>query len=104
MTIRFDDKGKFFTDVISKESIPVTIQTTTHRITGNIHIRPGERLKDTINQSEPFFAITEAAILDQNGEILYEIDFLAVSRDHIVWLAPEDEILTKPEPDAGGNA
>ena len=34
MSIRFDDKGKFFTDVISKEAVPVLIQTPTNRIQG----------------------------------------------------------------------
>ena len=45
MTIEFDDNGKFFTDIISKNPIPVTIQTVTHRIHGNIHIREDRRLK-----------------------------------------------------------
>jgi hypothetical protein len=104
MTIRFDEKGKFFTDVISKESIPVIIQTPTNRITGNIHVRPGERLKDTINQSEPFFAITEAVILEPNGQVAYKCEFMAISRDHIIWLIPQDELLTAAGPTAGGEA
>ena len=92
MTIRFDDKGKFFTEVISKEAVPVIIQTLTHRIQGRIHVRPGERLKDAINQAEPFFAVTEATILNATGETLYHSDFLAVHREQIIWMVPEDQL------------
>lgn len=90
MSIRFDDKGKFFTDVISKEAVPVVIQTISTRVLGCIHIRPGERLKDAINQMEVFFAVTEATILDLSGQQLYKTDFLAIHRDHIVWIFPQD--------------
>lgn len=91
MSIRFDEKGKFFTDVVSKDAIPVVIQTTTNRVLGNIHIRPGERLKDAINQMEVFFAVTEASILNPAGQQLYHTEFLAIHRDHIVWIFPQDE-------------
>jgi hypothetical protein len=90
MSIRFDDKGKFFTDVVAKESIPVIIQTPTNRIQGMIHVRPGSRLKDEINQSEPFFAVTEATILDLSGKDLFQCEFVAINRDHIIWMMPLD--------------
>ncbi len=93
MTIHFDDKGKFFTDVVSKEAVPVIIQTETGRVHGKIHIRPDERLKDSINQSEPFFAVTEATIYDLQNNEVFRTDFLAVHRDHIVWLLPEDQLI-----------
>ena len=40
---QFDNKGKIFTDVISKESVTAVIQTVTHQIRGFVHVRPGER-------------------------------------------------------------
>ena len=89
MSIRFDEKGKFFTDFVSKEAVPVMIQTLTHRVKGNIHIHPGERLKDEINQTEPFFALTEATIYDHGGKVLYRCDFLALNREHVIWILPE---------------
>ncbi len=95
MSIYFDEKGKFFTDVISKEAVPVIIQTPAGRIEGKIHIRPGERLKDAINQSEPFFAVTEATLYDLNQNRLYETNFLAIHREQIIWLLPEDQIVEK---------
>jgi len=93
MTIHFDDKGKFFTDVVSKETVPVIIQTEAGRVHGKIHIRPDERLKDSINQSEQFFAVTEATIYDLNDKQIYRTDFLAVHREHIIWLLPEDQLM-----------
>lgn len=92
MSIRFDDKGKFFTEVVSKEATPVLIQTPTHRIEGKIHIRPGVRLKDEINQSEPFFAVTEAVLFDNTGAEQYRSDFLIVYRDCIIWIMPLDTV------------
>lgn len=102
MSIRFDDKGKFFTDVISKEAVPVIIQTLTHRIQGQVHIRPGERLKDEINQGEAFFAVTEATVYDHSGKKLYRCDFLAINREHIIWLLPEDQMMSFETAKTGG--
>ena len=93
MSIRFDEKGKFFTDVISKESVPVIIETPTSRIRGFIHIRPGERLKDELNQAEPFFAMTEATVFDMGGNEIYRCDFMALGREHIIWILPEDQLV-----------
>ena len=99
MTIRFDEKGKFFTDFVSKEAVYVTLQTLTNRIHGCLHVRPGERLKDEINKAEEFIAITEATVFDPLGEILMQGKFLAVNREHIVWIMPDDQY---QEDDVGG--
>jgi hypothetical protein len=104
MTIRFDDKGKFFTEVVSKEVVPVIIQTITHRIHGKIHIRPGERLKDEINQAEPFVAVTEAEICDGLDRIIFQADFMVVYREQIVWMIPRDQLTHRSEPLDGGEA
>ena len=93
MTIRFDDKGKFFTDVISKEGVEVILQTAVNVIEGRIHVRPGERLKDALNEAEPFFAVTEAVIYNLDGKMSYRTDFLAVHREQIVWLLPKDQLV-----------
>lgn len=104
MSIRFDEKGKFFTEIISKESIAVIIQTTTHRVQGMLHIRPGERLTDEINGLEQFFAITEATIFDKDGKPLYHCEFFTLNRDQIVWVLPRDEIIEQETEKAGGEA
>jgi len=104
MSIRFDDKGKFFTDVVSKDSVPVIIQTTKHRVTGYIYVRPGERFKDEINNLEQFFAITEATIWNDNGEKLFECEFFSLNRDYILWLLPQDKVIAPKKQKEGGES
>lgn len=87
-----DEKGKIFTEVVTKIPIAVYIQTVTHALRGKIHIRPDERLKSELDRDEPFLAITDAAILDADGKTLQRSDFLAVRRAHIVWVLPEEGI------------
>lgn len=91
MTIEYDDKGKFFTDVVTKTSIPSVIQTTAHLIRGNVHVRQGERLKNELENSEKFTAVTDATVYDYEGKVVFTGRFLAVRRDQIVWVMPEDQ-------------
>ncbi|GAB4504090.1 MAG: hypothetical protein Fur0043_10830 [Anaerolineales bacterium] len=92
MTIEYDDKGKYFTEVVSKISIPTLVQTTTHLIRGNVHVRRDERLKDELDRDELFLAMTDASVLGTDGQILHQVHFLAVRRTQIVWVIPlEDE-------------
>ena len=97
MTIEFDDNGKFYTDIISKTPIPVLIQTTTHRIHGNIHVSQDRRLKDELDLPEKFMAVTDAVIYSPDDQILYQASFVAVQRDEIVWILPDSEIKDSPE-------
>ena len=90
MTFEYDDKGKFFTDVISKVPISAFVQTTTHLIKGTIHVRKGERVKDELGRTENFLALTDASVLDQDGIVLYENEFVAVHRGQIVWVLPQE--------------
>lgn len=91
MTIEYDDKGKIFTDIVTKIAIPATVQTTTHIIRGNIHVRRDQRIKDELDARESFLAITDADVLGANGQIVFHAPFLAVQRDHIVWVLPEQD-------------
>ena len=86
MAIRFDEKGKFFTDIITKDPTPAIIQTPDHRIVGNLHVRPEERVIDTLNKAAPFLAITDVTVYGPNEEILFQSDFLALNQNHIVWV------------------
>ncbi len=101
MKIRFDDKGKFFTDVVPKAAVSVMIQTIHQRIEGRIYLRPGERLKDEINNSEQFLAVTDAVIYSANNEELYHINFLTLNREHIVWIMPTDEFINEQNTTGG---
>lgn len=91
MTLGFEDeKGKVFTEVVTKIPIPVKIQTNLHCLHGKVHIRPDERLKAELDRSEPFLALTEAVVLDADGNTLHRADFMAVRRDQIIWVIPEE--------------
>ena len=88
MSIEFDDKGKIFTDVVSKDAISVVVQTTQHLIWGDVHVRHDERLKDELDRDELFLAMTDARIMGADDRVLHEAHFLAVRRAQIVWVMP----------------
>ncbi len=92
MTIEYDDKGKIFTDIVSKVAVQATIQTTTHLMRGNIHVRRDQRIKDELDSEQNFMAITDVSVLGADGQIIYHAPFLAVKRAHIVWVMPEQDI------------
>lgn len=90
----FEEKGKIYTQVISKNPVKVIIQTETNRIFGVIHVRPDERLKDTLDASEDFIAVTTATVFDIDGkELMFKANFLALNRNHILWATPEEEVV-----------
>jgi hypothetical protein len=91
MSIEFNEKGKYFTDIVSKVAVPAIIQTTTHRIEGSIHVRLDGRVKDELDRGEPFLAVTNAKILGTDGAILFQTDFMTVARTQIVWVIPSDD-------------
>ena len=88
----FEERGKIFTNIITKLPVEVLIQTTTHLIHGNVHVRPDQRIKDEIDRSEPTLAITNAILYAANGDILYRVKFMALSRQQIVWIIPIEEL------------
>jgi hypothetical protein len=92
MSIEFNDKGKYFTDIVSKVAVPAIIQTTTHRIEGSVHVRLDGRVKDELDRSETFLAVTNAKVLAADGvTVIYQADFMTVGRAHIVWVIPSDD-------------
>ncbi len=91
MNIRYDDKGKFFTDVITKDAVPSIIQTLVSRIQGNMHVRINERVKDELNRGEQFLAVTNAKIFNLEGEKVRESEFILINRDHVIWVVPDEE-------------
>jgi hypothetical protein len=97
MMPEYDEKGKLFTEVISKDQILSHIQTPTYAIRGYVHVRKGERMSDELNLPNVFLPVTGAEIYSPEGEILYMSDFLVINREHIVWLIPIEEGQDKPE-------
>lgn len=92
MSIEYDEKGKIFTEIVSKVAIRATIQTTTHMMRGFIHVRRDQRMKDELDQTEGFLALTDVSILSSDGQILFQAPFAAVRRAHIVWVFPEQKL------------
>jgi hypothetical protein len=92
MSLQFDEKGKFFTDVVPKSAMHATMQTTTGIIRGCVHVREGQRLKDELDSDEPFLAVTDATVMGPDGEaIVFRAAFIAVRRTHLVWVMPDSE-------------
>ena len=91
MSIRFDEKGKFFTPIVSKKANPVILQTLLHRIEGNIYTREEERIKDMVNKADTFVALTDVVVYNTQDAKIYETNFILVNRDHIVWMFPVDK-------------
>jgi hypothetical protein len=89
MTIEYDEKGKIFTEVISKIPIQATIQTTTHLMRGRIHVRRDQRIKDELDINENFIALTDVSVLGPDGQTLFQAPFMAVRRSHIIWVIPD---------------
>ncbi len=89
MAIQYDEKGKFFTDVVPKVPVQAVVQTTAQLIRGKIHVREGERLKDELDRDELFLAMTDASILGVDGQVQFEAPFLAVRRSQIIWVLPD---------------
>ena len=102
MITEFDDKGKIFTNVIPKKPVSALIQTASYRIEGDLYVAPGERIKDELNSSHEFIALTDARIFDLAGKELYTTKFLSLNKTAIIWLIPLHELVDKDNP--GGKA
>jgi hypothetical protein len=103
METNINDKGKIFTNVITKKPVSVTIQTKTQRIHGELYVRIGERLKDEINSAEQFLAVTNAIVFDNVNleKVQYRCHFLLVNLEQIIWLIPDDEIDRRVDEEVG---
>ena len=91
MSIEFNDKGKYFTDIVSKSTVQAVIQTVTHRIEGSIHVRINERIKSELDRDELFLAVTDAKVLAADGAVLFQTPFMTVARSQIVWVIPSED-------------
>jgi hypothetical protein len=74
------------------------IQTVLHRIEGSVHVRLDGRVKDELDRDEPFLAVTNAKVFGLDGALIYQADFMSVSRAQIVWVIPSDDANATGEP------
>jgi hypothetical protein len=91
MMIEYDDKGKYYTDIIKKVPVSVVIQTSTHLVRGMVHVREGDRLKNELERTEMFLAVTQASVYGPEDKLLFTVPFLALQRVQIVWIMPAEE-------------
>lgn len=90
MTLPPANRERGFRPLVNTSKFPVIIQTQNNRIHGNLHARESERIKDALNSTDAFVALTEVKILDVHGTIeLRKSDFLAINRTHIIWVIEE---------------
>jgi hypothetical protein len=90
MTIEYDEKGKFYTDIVRKLPVSAVIQTVTHLVRGFVHVIQGERLKNELERDEKFLAVTDASIFGVDDKVLFTTAFMAIQRSQIVWVMPAD--------------
>lgn len=88
MTIEYDEKGKFYTNIVHKIPVPAILQTTTNLIRGFIHVRQGDRIKDELENQGQFIAVTEASIFDADGKVVFSGPFISVQKEQIIWIMP----------------
>ena len=91
MTIEYDEKGKFYTDIVKKLPMSVVIQTVTHLVRGLVHVRQGERLKNELEQDEKFLAVTNAVVYNADDKVLFTVPFMAIQRAQIIWIMPVEK-------------
>jgi len=94
MDVRFDEKGKFFTPRVAKDTLPAFIRTADQVIVGHVYVRPEKRLKDDLSEdSSRFLPVTDARVYNAADEkLLYHSSFLLVAYQHIIMLSPVDAL------------
>ncbi len=103
MLNRVDEKGKVFTARVRKMEVEVQISTVQGQVHGYVHLQPGQRIKDLLNNtSEQFLAITQATVQPKT-EVksgtkaaaaqppASEVEFLALNKQYIISVVPIDE-------------
>ena len=74
---------------IQKDKVHAVIRTNFEKIEGFIFKLPQNRLLDMLNHSsENFIPVSMAKVSNvQTGKLLFETDFLAVNKNHIIVIA-----------------
>lgn len=80
---------------VKKETINAIVRTASEKIEGKIFKLPNNRLLDMLNQGdESFIPVIDAKVFCLvTGNILFESEFLAVKKQHIILIA--DHLVTQ---------
>lgn len=75
---------------VAKDKIKVSIETTEGRLDGEVHVMFRHRPSDLLNDDNKFIPVTNATLTPtQSGAPARQYDFLALSKQHIVFLTEE---------------
>ena len=86
---RIDERGKLFTERVSKGQVDVLITTLGGHIRGFIYVSQGQRIKDMLNSgSERFIAVSDATASALDGSDVLAAGLMAVNKDHIISVIP----------------
>ena len=94
MDMRIDEKGKFYTPRVAKDTLPALVRTNDQVIVGHLYVRPDKRLKDDLNDdSSRFLPVTDARVYNAADDtLLYHSSFLLVAFRHIIMISPLDAL------------
>ena len=91
--MRVDSKGKYYTKRVTTEPLEVTIDTVMGRVRGFLHVHPGQRLSDELNAVQQYVPVTDATVMDQSGNVIYRTEFLALNKNHVLWVIPAEAVV-----------
>ena len=74
------------------EKTEVVILTARHRIKGAIALCLNARLTDYMTEAKAFIAVTDADVMDIDGQAVFHASFLNVQKNHIEIIVPADMI------------
>lgn len=93
--MKVDERGKYYTERMSKHSIEVLIVTVHGHIRGHVFVLPGQRVKDLLNNSaERFLAVTDATLTQHDKAANQNFRFIAVNKEFIISVVPMNEEIT----------
>jgi hypothetical protein len=97
MATQNEGQDTFSSHYIAKKPTSATIQTTDHRLHGDIHVGLGKRLKDELDGGLQFLPVTNVLIFNESGDVLYRTHFLLINREHLVWILPDEDVIQEDE-------
>jgi hypothetical protein len=93
-----DERGKFFTEKIRKQSVEVLVTTVHGQVRGHVYVLAGQRVKDLLNNgNEQFMALTEVSYIAQDGTHIDDVAFMALNKSHVISVIPINEPPTSSE-------
>jgi len=87
-----DERGKFFTEKIRKQSVEVLVTTVHGQVRGHVYVLAGQRVKDLLNNgNEEFMALTNVSYTAHDGTHIQEVGFMALNKRHVISVIPINE-------------